>query len=82
MTGAEDSSGTALGFEPGSLELILRGFSPRELAKNVERECRQHFGQCAWRIDESTCVACMGSLGGRVRLYEAHVVASPVAASD
>ena len=57
-------------------EVTLRGFSPRELRATAERECRKHFGQCAWRIDEVTCVPCMGTLGGRVRLYEAHVVAS------
>jgi hypothetical protein len=56
-------------------ELTLRGFSPRELNARVERECRKHFGECAWRIDEATCTPCMGTLGGRVRLYEAHVVA-------
>jgi hypothetical protein len=60
---------------PESLELTIRGFSPRELTVLAERECRRHFGECAWRIDESTCVPCMGTLGGRVRLYEAHVVA-------
>ena len=65
-----------------SFELILRGFSPRELVACAERECRQHFGECAWRIEEATCVPCMGSLGGHVRLYEAHVVASSVAPSD
>jgi hypothetical protein len=58
-----------------SIELTLRGFSPRELTVVAERECRRHFGECAWQIDEATCVPCMGSLGGRVRLYEAHVVA-------
>jgi hypothetical protein len=57
------------------LELTLRGFSPRELTVRAERECRKHFGECAWRIDEATCVPCMGTLGGRVRLYEAHIVA-------
>ena len=59
----------------GSYELTLRGFSPRELTVLAEQRCRKHFGDCAWRIDEATCVPCMGSLGGRVRLYEAHVVA-------
>ncbi len=58
-----------------SLELTLRGFSPRELTVRAEHECRRHFGECAWRIDEATCVPCMGTLGGRVRLYEAHIVA-------
>jgi hypothetical protein len=58
-----------------SLELTLRGFSPRELTALAERRCRKHFGECAWKIDEQTCVPCMGTLGGRVRLYEARVVA-------
>ncbi len=58
-----------------SFELTLRGFSPKELNARAERECRRHFGECAWQIDEATCVPCMGTLGGRVRLYEAHVVA-------
>jgi len=57
-------------------ELTLRGFSPRELQGLAERECRRHFGECAWRIEAATCVPCMGSLGGHVRLYEAKVVAS------
>ena len=60
---------------PDSFELTLRGFSPRELNARAERECRRHFGQCAWRIDEATCVPCMGTLGGHALLYEAHVVA-------
>ena len=59
------------------LELTLRGFSPRELRLTAERECRKHFGECAWRIEEQTCVPCMGSLGGHVRLYEARFVAGP-----
>jgi hypothetical protein len=66
---------TAAASASDCLELTLRGFSPRELNAKAERECRKHFGECAWRIDEATCVPCMGSLGGRVRLYEAHVVA-------
>lgn len=57
-------------------ELTLRGFSPRELELTAARECRKHFGECAWRIEEQTCVPCMGSLGGHVRLYEAHIVAA------
>jgi hypothetical protein len=57
-------------------ELTLRGFSPRELNERADRECRKHFGECAWRIDEATCSPCMGTLGGRVRLYEAKVVAT------
>lgn len=64
------------------LELTLRGFSRRELVAWAERECRQHFGECAWQIEQSTCVPCMGSLGGHARLYEAHIVASTVATAD
>jgi len=59
------------------LELTLRGFSPRELRQTAERECRKHFGECAWRIEEQTCIPCMGSLGGHVRLYEARFVVAP-----
>ena len=58
-------------------EITLRGFSLRELRANAERECRKHFGECAWRIEEQTCVVCMGSVGGHARLYEAHFVAGP-----
>jgi hypothetical protein len=58
-----------------SFELTLRGFSPKELSAQAERQCRKYFGECAWQIDEATCVPCMGTLGGRVRLYEAHFVA-------
>ena len=58
-------------------ELTLRGFSLRELRHTAEQECRKHFGECAWRIEEQTCIPFMGSLGGRVRLYEAHIVAGP-----
>jgi hypothetical protein len=61
---------------PQLFEITLRGFSPRELAARAERECREHFGECAWRIDEATCRACMGTIGGRVRLYETRVIAS------
>ncbi len=57
-------------------ELTLRGFSLRELKATAERECRRHFGECAWRIEEATCAPCMGSLGGRTRLYEARFVAT------
>ena len=60
-----------------SFELTLRGFSPRELTAHAERECRKHFGECAWRIDEATCAPCMGTTGGHVLLYEAHIVARP-----
>jgi hypothetical protein len=62
--------------EAESFELTIRGFSPRELEAFVERECRRHFGECAWKIDEAACTPCMATLGGRVRLFEAHVVAS------
>jgi hypothetical protein len=58
-------------------EITLRGFSPRELRATAERECRKHFGECAWRIEEQTCMPCMGSLGGHVRLFETRVIASP-----
>jgi hypothetical protein len=58
------------------LELTLRGFSPRELERNATRECRKFFGECAWRIEEQTCAPCMGSLGGHVLLYEAHLIAT------
>lgn len=66
---------TASSSESKSFELTLRGFSPRELTARAEHECRKHFGGCAWQIDEATCVPCMGTLGGRVRLYEARVLA-------
>lgn len=59
-----------------SFEVTLRGFSPRELTACAERECRRHFGECAWRIDESTCVPCMGTLGGHALLWETRIVAS------
>ncbi len=65
---------TASASEP--FEVTLRGFSPQALRQAAERECRKHFGECAWQIEEATCKACMGTVGGRVRLYEAHVVAS------
>lgn len=55
----------------------LRGFSPRELAAEAEHRCSLHFGPCGFRLEECTCVPCVCSLGGRVRLYEAHVVARP-----
>jgi hypothetical protein len=68
-----DQAGGAAGER---LELTLRGFSPRELTARAERVCKGHFGECAWKIDEATCVPCMGSLGGRIRLYEARFVAT------
>src|SRR5262249_19615486 len=45
-------------------EITLRGFSPKELNAQAERECRKHFGECAWQINEATCIPCMGTLGG------------------
>jgi hypothetical protein len=60
------------------LRLTLRGFSKQELTASAERACKLHFGECAWQIDEATCIPCMGTLGGRVRLYEAHFVATGV----
>ena len=74
MYGVPYMTASASASEP--FELTLRGFSPRELTVRAERECRKHFGECAWRIEEQTCVPCMGSLGGHVRLYEARVVAA------
>jgi hypothetical protein len=71
---------TASASEP--FTFTLRGFSPRELDAQAERECRKHFGKCAWKIEEATCAPCMGTLGGRVRLYEARIVAIGDAASD
>jgi hypothetical protein len=65
-----------------SFSFTLRGFSPSELDAQAERECRKHFGECAWKIDEATCAPCMGTLGGRIRLYEARIVASSGAVSD
>ena len=62
---------TASASEP--FAFTLRGFSPRELDLQVERECRKHFGECAWKIEEATCAPCMGTLGGRIRLYEARI---------
>jgi hypothetical protein len=56
-------------------EVILRGFSPRELTAQAERRCTAHFAGERFRVEELTCVPCVCSLGGRVRLYEAHVVA-------
>jgi hypothetical protein len=58
-------------------ELKLRGFSPRELQARAEGECAKHFGEHGWQICEQQCKPCLVSLGGRVRLYEATVVAEP-----
>ncbi|HEY4347238.1 MAG TPA: hypothetical protein VGM80_06570 [Gaiellaceae bacterium] len=68
--------------ESESFELTLRGFSPRELSARAENECRKHFGECAWQLDQATCVPCMGTLGGRIRLFEAHFVATSEPQSD
>ena len=59
-----------------SFAFTLRGSRPRSPERRAENECRKRLGECAWQIDEATCVPCMGSLGGRVRLYEARIVAS------
>ncbi len=67
---------TASASRPFDFSFTLRGFSPRELDAQAERECRKHFGECAWKIEEATCAPCMGTLGGRVRLYEARIVAT------
>jgi hypothetical protein len=56
-------------------ELTLRGFSPRELRARAEERCASHFAQCPFRVDEVRCVPCVCSIGGRVRLYEARIVA-------
>jgi len=58
-------------------EFTVRGFSPRELEARAEGECARHFGEKGFRMCERTCAPCLVSLGGRVRLYEAHVVAEP-----
>jgi hypothetical protein len=63
-------------------EFTLRGFSPKELTVRAENECRKHFGACTWQIDKAICVPCMGTIGGRTRLYEARVVARAEAAHD
>jgi hypothetical protein len=56
-------------------ELTIRGFSPRELCARAEGECAKHFGERGWQICEQRCRPCLVSLGGRVKLYEATVVA-------
>jgi hypothetical protein len=58
------------------LRLTLRGFSPRELRARAERECACHFGECEWKLEQAEFVPCVGSLGGRVRLYEGRFVAT------
>jgi hypothetical protein len=56
-------------------EVRLRGFSPRELQRRAEHAAACHFGTCPFRVEEATVTPCMVSCGGRVRLYEAHLVA-------
>lgn len=58
------------------LRLTLRGFSPRELKARAERECACHFGRCEWTLEQAEVVPYLGSLGGRVRLYEGRFVAT------
>ena len=57
------------------LRLTLRGFSPRELKARAEEACKCHFGECEWKMDLAEFVPCVGTLGGRVRLYEGRFVA-------
>jgi hypothetical protein len=59
-----------------SATIVARGFSPAELRRRVECECRKSFGE-ACRITGETITPCSVSLGGRVRLYEGrfHVAA-------
>jgi hypothetical protein len=61
-----------------AFEVTLRGFSPRELALRAEERCASHFQGCRFRFEQTRCVPCVCSLGGRVRLYEARFVASPL----
>ena len=61
------------------LELRLRGFSPRELNERAKAECAARFGAGGFSIEECRCVPCVCSLGGHVRLYEAHVLVRPIA---
>ena len=42
----------------------------------AEEACKCHFGECEWTMDEAEFVPCVGSIGGRVRLYEGRFVAS------
>lgn len=64
-----------------SYQVTLRGFSPRELNDRAERACASHFGASPFEVSERRCVPCVCTLGGRVRLYEAHVVACATASS-
>jgi hypothetical protein len=62
------------------LELTLRGFSRSELVARAEQQCAVYFGSCPFQVEETRCVPCVCSLGGRVRLYEARVRARPLLA--
>lgn len=62
--------------------VTLRGFSPRELSWRAERQCAMHFGADRFLVEEARCVPCMCSLGGHVRLYEAHLVVRVAAPGD
>ena len=61
--------------EDERFEVVVRGFSPRELEVRAEGACARHFGEEGWQLCEKTCFPCLVSLGGRVRLYEGHFVA-------
>jgi hypothetical protein len=63
-----------------AFEVRLRGFSPRELTAQAEQRCAAHFGAERFTVEQARCVPCVCSIGGRVRLYEAHLVASPLSA--
>jgi len=63
-------------------EVRLRGFSPRELTAQAQKRCAAHFGAERFTVEEARCVPCVCSIGGRVRLYEAHLVASALPAPD
>ena len=56
-------------------ELTLRGFSPKELNARAERECRKHFGECAWQIDKATCVPLHGNSRRPGSPVQTHVIA-------
>ena len=62
-------------------EVTLRGFSPVELQAEAERRCASYFGRSGFQLEQARCVPCVCSLGGRVRLYEAHYVARPLVAA-
>ena len=56
--------------EQGTRTIVVRGFSPAELRRQAEKNCRAAFGDAAWRITGESFTPCLKSLGGRVRLYE------------